>query len=112
MFNKPSRNHISIIAEQFGAVGLVLLTGAVSLLFDFAGESMSSVNISLMLKRITSGDIYLAMLAAAVAAGIVFAVWSFIRSPRKTTAAILRTLPALPCWTLNASTSLKKRICL
>lgn len=79
MFSKPSRNHISIIAEQFGAVGLVLLTGAVSLLFDFAGESVSNVNISQLLRRITSGDIYPAMLAAAVAAGIVFAVWSFIR---------------------------------
>ncbi len=79
MFSKPSRNHISIIAEQFGAVGLVLLTGAVSLLFDFAGESVGNVNISLLLRRITSGDIYLAMLVAAVAAGIVFAVWSFIR---------------------------------
>jgi len=79
MFSKPSRNHISIIAEQFGAVGVVLLTGAVSLLFDFSGESLSSVNISLLIRRITSGDIYLAMLAAAVAAGIVFAVWSFIR---------------------------------
>lgn len=79
MFSKPSRNHISIIAEQFGAVGLVLLTGAVSLLFEFSGESAGNVNISLLLRRITSGDTHLAMLVAAVAAGIVFAVWSFIR---------------------------------
>lgn len=76
MFSKPSRNHISIIAEQFGAVGLVLLTGAASLLFDFAD---GPVKVSLLLKRITLGDIHLAMLVAVVAAGIVFAVWNLFR---------------------------------
>ncbi len=79
MFSKPARNHITVIAERFGAVGLVLLTGAVSLAFELADGSRSSVNLALFLRRITSGDIRLAVLSLSVAAGVAFAVWNFIR---------------------------------
>lgn len=79
MFSKPSRNHITIIPEQLGAVFIVLLTGAASLVFEFAGESGGGINLSRLLSRITSGDIYPAVLAAVLAAGIVFVVWTFIR---------------------------------
>ncbi len=79
MFNKPARNHISIIAERFGAVGLVLLTGAVSLAFELVDGSKNSVNLALLLRRITSGDIRLAVLALSVAAAVAFAVWNFLR---------------------------------
>lgn len=79
MFSKPSRNHITLVPEQLGALGLVLLTGAVSLLIEAAGDFGSGFDFSLILRRITAGDIYLPALAVVLAVCVVSAVWSFIR---------------------------------
>lgn len=79
MFSKPSRNHITVVPEQLGAVGLVLLTGAVSFLIEAAGDFGSGFDFSLMLRRITAGGIYPFVLVIAFAVCVVFTVWSFIR---------------------------------
>lgn len=79
MFSKPSRNHITIIPEQLGAVGLVLLTGAFSIFIEYADSFGGGFNFSLMLRQITSGDVYPLVLVIALALCLAFAVWSFIR---------------------------------
>lgn len=79
MFSKPSRNHITIVPEQFGAVGLVLLTGAVSIFIEYADSFGRGFNFSLMLRQITSGYVYPLVLVIGLAVCLVFTVWSFIR---------------------------------
>ncbi len=79
MFSKPSRNHITIVPEQLGAVGLVLLTGALSIFIEYADSFGSGFDFSFMFRQITSGYVYPLVLVIALAVCLVFAVWSFIR---------------------------------
>ncbi len=55
MFSKPVRNHITIILEQIGAVGVVLVTGAFSLLFDIAADLRRGMSFAQILKYSTVG---------------------------------------------------------
>jgi putative membrane protein len=57
MFSKPTRNHITIILEQIGAVGVVLVTGAVSLLFDIAAELRQGMSFAQILRYSSAGRI-------------------------------------------------------
>lgn len=79
MFNKPSRNHITIILEQIGAFGLVLVTGAFSLLFDVAADLRRGVSLVHILKYSSVGkmpalvDIGVALLC------VVLVIWLVLR---------------------------------
>lgn len=57
MFSKPTRNHITIILEQIGAVGVVLVTGAFSLLFDIAAELRRGMSFAQILRYSSVGRI-------------------------------------------------------
>jgi hypothetical protein len=57
MFSKPTRNHITIILEQIGAVGVVLITGAFSLVFDLVAELRRGVSLSELLRYSAAGRI-------------------------------------------------------
>lgn len=55
MFSKPARNHISIIIEQIGAVGVVLVTGAFSLLFDIVSDLRRGMSFAQILRYSSAG---------------------------------------------------------
>ena len=57
MFSKPTRNHITIILEQIGAFGLVLITGAFSLLFDIAADLRRGMSFAQILRYSSVGRI-------------------------------------------------------
>ncbi len=57
MFSKPTRNHITIILEQIGAFGVVLVTGAFSLLFDIAADLRRGMSFAQILRYSSAGRI-------------------------------------------------------
>lgn len=75
MFSKPSRNHITIIFEQIGAVGFVLVTGVLSLAYDFLNEIGNGLRLSYIIRRIRLGEKELLILAAAVLLCAVLVLW-------------------------------------
>ncbi|MBQ8026743.1 MAG: PH domain-containing protein, partial [Clostridia bacterium] len=79
MFSKPSRNHITIILEQIGAVGLVLLTGSFSMLFEIIGEFGRGMSFSSLLRRIAVGETHLIVILVVVLSGIILSAWLFFR---------------------------------
>lgn len=81
MFSKPTRNHITIILEQIGAVGVVLVTGAFSLLFDIAAELRRGMSFAQILRYSSVGRIPAPVnivVALLLVAGVVWLVlrWS------------------------------------
>lgn len=57
MFNKPMRNHITIILEQIGAFGVILVTGAFSLLFDIVSDLGRGMSFAQILRYSAVGRI-------------------------------------------------------
>ena len=77
MFSKPSRNHITIILEQIGAAGFILITGVFSLVFDFvvgSGRGFSS-----FLSRVLTNENRLPVTCVAVLLATAVVVWLFFR---------------------------------
>ncbi len=79
MFSKPKRNHITIILEQIGAVGVVLITFAFSLLFEIASDLKRGVNIRYILKYSAVGNIPAPVAAVAAVLCIVLVLWLVFR---------------------------------
>ncbi len=75
MFSKPSRNHITVIFEQIGAVGFVLVTGVLSLAYEFLGEIGNGIQLSYIINRIKLGETEVLILAAAVLLCAVLVLW-------------------------------------
>ena len=78
MFSKPTRNHITVIFEQLGAVGVVIITG----LFSLVQENLSSAGgIKAVLRSLKygvgarQGLVYL----LAAAAALLLVVWLLLR---------------------------------
>jgi len=79
MFSKPTRNHISIIIEQIGAVGVVLITGAFSLVFDLVAELRRGVSFSELLRYSAVGKIPAPINIIVALLLIVLVVWLVLR---------------------------------
>ncbi len=79
MFSKPTRNHITIILEQIGAVGVVLITGAFSLLFDLVAELRRGVSLSELLRYSAAGRIPAPINIIVALLLIVLVVWLILR---------------------------------
>ncbi|MBR3802230.1 MAG: PH domain-containing protein [Clostridia bacterium] len=82
MFSKPTRNHITIILEQIGAVGVVLITGAFSLLFDLVAELRRGVSFSELLRYSAVGRIPAPVNIVVALLLIVLVVWLILRWSR------------------------------
>ena len=79
MFSKPTRNHITIILEQIGAVGVVLVTGAFSLLFDIAADLRRGVSFAQILRYSYVGRIPTPVNIAVALLLVVGVVWLILR---------------------------------
>lgn len=79
MFNKPSRNHISIIIEQIGAVGVVVITGAFSLLFEIASQLQNGMTLEDILRYSAVGNIPAPVAACAALLCLLLVVWLVLR---------------------------------
>ena len=79
MFSKPTRNHITIILEQIGAVGVVLITGAFSLVFDLVAELRRGVSLSELLRYSAAGRIPAPVNIIVALLLIVLVVWLILR---------------------------------
>ncbi len=75
MFSKPSRNHITVIFEQIGAVGFVLVTGVLSLAYEFLGEIGNGIRLSYIISRIKLGETELLVFSGAVLLCTVLVLW-------------------------------------
>ncbi len=75
MFSKPSRNHITIILEQIGAVGFVLITGAFSFLYELLGGMGNGLRLSYIIRRIKLGETEILVMAGAALLGIILVLW-------------------------------------
>ena len=79
MFSKPTRNHITIILEQIGAVGVVLVTGAFSLLFDIAADLGRGMSFAQILRYSYVGRIPTPVNIAVALILVVGVVWLVLR---------------------------------
>lgn len=124
MFGKPSRNHITIIFEQIGAVGFVLITGALSLAYEFSGGMGNGLRLSYIIRRIRLGETELLVFAAVVSFCAVLMLWlirrwyktvfyidgEYLVVERNTLMRKMSRLPLLSISTVNLERSLFERV--
>ncbi len=79
MFDKPTRNHITYIIERLGAVGLVLLTGSVSILFELFIKQGHTVTLKMIFESAADGDMGAIIPAASVVIIAAVTLWLFFR---------------------------------
>ena len=79
MFSKPTRNHITIILEKIGAFGVVLVTGAFSLLFDIAADLKRGMSFAQILRYSSVGRIPAPVNIAVALLLVVGTVWLILR---------------------------------
>ena len=84
MFSKPTRNHISIVLEQMGAAGVVVLTFAYSALYEAftSGQNIFSKQfwLRLVYSVVGSQSETVAVIFGVLAVGVLlFPLWSLMR---------------------------------
>lgn len=84
MFSKPTRNHISIVPEQIGAAGVVVLTFAYSLLYDAISKGQNVFSKQFWLRLVYSvvgsqNETVAVIFGVLAVLALLFPLWSVMR---------------------------------